>query len=436
MPDRTGKRAEFGRTAERKGNSMSSAQVKEGFNKAIIPIMAIFALGASQGGVNAGLATMGAAFPEAGPNIGYVISMVALGMIPSGIISGAVTGRFIKYRTSIIAAIVLYIVSGCWPFFMGSGESFGMLLVSRFVFGFAVGWSYPLAQALTFKTFDNENKRASILGAGMAFFNLGSLIMELAGGYLALVSWQACFLVYLIGIIPLVIVIFMLKEPERDSEQAAELAAETGGEVKTKIPPIAFLYMLMLTLIVAFAMPTILYCSFVLPDSAISGWVLSAMTLVGAVTGFTVGPVYKKLKKWTLPVAGLFLGVLYVVCALNAQPGSFNLVVYIATFLVGHWGFAIVIPATGNMITNLVPIGAATRAMGFNTAFHQAGCFLATPVATLVMGLLGAQAVTDLLLPCSIVIVVLGVLQFVLAGFTDMSKYDDGYGKVELHHDA
>ena len=74
--------------------------------------------------------------------------------------------------------------------------------------------------------------------------------------------------------------------------------------------------------------------------------------------------------------------------------------------------------------------------MGFNTAFHQAGCFLATPVATLVMGLLGAQAVTDLLLPCSIVIVVLGVLQFVLAGFTDMSKYDDGYGKVELHHDA
>ena len=33
-------------------------------------------------------------------------------------------------------------------------------------------------------------------------------------------------------------------------------------------------------------------------------------------------------------------------------------------------------------------------------------------------------------------IVVLGVLQFVLAGFTDMSKYDDGYGKVELHHDA
>ena len=161
--------------------------------------------------------------------------------------------------------------------------------------------------------------------------------------------------------------------------------------------------MLMLTLIVAFAMPTILYCSFVLPDSAISGWVLSAMTLVGTVTGFTLGPVYKKLKKWTLPVAGLFLGVLYVVCALNAQPGSFNLVVYIATFLVGHWGFAIVIPATGNMITNLVPIGAATRAMGFNTAFHQAGCFLATPVATLVMGLLGAQAVTDLLLPCSIV---------------------------------
>lgn len=68
-------------------------KAKKGIGFAMVPILSIFALGASQGGVNAGLNTMAMAFPEAGANIGYVISMVALGMIPAGILSGILTGK-------------------------------------------------------------------------------------------------------------------------------------------------------------------------------------------------------------------------------------------------------------------------------------------------------------------------------------------------------
>ena len=81
-------------------------KAKKGIGFAMVPILSIFALGASQGGVNAGLNTMAMAFPEAGANIGYVISMVALGMIPAGILSGILTGKYIKYKTTIIIAIV------------------------------------------------------------------------------------------------------------------------------------------------------------------------------------------------------------------------------------------------------------------------------------------------------------------------------------------
>ena len=407
-----------------------STQTQERLGKIMVPIMAIFALGASQGGVNAGMATMSMAFPDAGANIAYIVSIVALGMIPSGIISGAVTGKFIKYRTSIIAAIVLYVISGCWPF-IAQGTSFAALLVSRFIFGFAVGWSYPLAQALVFKSVADEHKRASWLGVGMCCFNLGSMIMEFAGGYLAVISWQACFLVYLIGIIPLVVVIFTLKEPETDAQQAEDLAKATGQAVKAKIPPITFCYMLMLTLVTGFAMPTILYCSFVIADPIVAGWILSAMTLVGAASGLTLGPVYKKLGKWTLPVSILVLGVLYVAAALLSQPGSFNLALYAVAFLVGHWGFAIIIPGTGDMVTNLTPIAAATRAMGFNTAFHQLGCFIGTPIAALVMSLVGGASVIDVLLPTAIAIVVLGVIDLILVGCTKMEKYGDAYGKID-----
>jgi len=197
--------------------------IQKGVGIAMIPILSVFAMGASQGGVNAGLATMAMNFPEAGPNIGYVISMVALGMIPAGFLSGFLTGRYIKYRTTIIVAMICYIISGCAPFLLPDTASFGTLLVFRFIFGVAVGWSYPLASALTFKLIRGEEQRATWLGVGMAFFNIGTIFMELGGGYLAMLSWKHTFLVYLIGIIPLILVITMLKEPPRISSRRRSL---------------------------------------------------------------------------------------------------------------------------------------------------------------------------------------------------------------------
>jgi MFS family permease len=392
-----------------------------------IPIMAIFALGASQGGVNAALSTMAVAFPNAGAGIAYVISIVALGMIPAGALSGFVTGRYVRYKTSIIIAIILYLISGCYPFFMDSSASWEMLLVTRFIFGCAVGWSYPQASALAFKSYHNEQKRARIIGSGMAFMNIGTLLMEFGGGYLALFSWQSAFLVYLIGIVPLLAVVFFLKEPERDIQQAEELAKATGSEVKTKITWIAWPYMIFLMLLVTFLMPTILYGSFVIEingfgDSATTGLIMSAMTVVGALSGFTLGPAYKKLGKWLLPIAAAWVGIFYIIGGYFSQPGTANFVGYLVCFLVGHWGFAIIIPGTANILTNLVPIGAATKTMGFNTAFHQLGCFLPAPIATFMMGIIGGQTPLDLLIPCSVIVVILTVLYTVLVAFTDMKK--------------
>lgn len=407
-------------------------KAQKGIGIAMIPILSIFALGASQGGVNAGMATMAMNFPDAGPNIGYVVSMVALGMIPAGILSGILTGRFIKYKTTIIIAMICYVVSGIAPFFLPDDVPFATLLVFRFIFGVAVGWSYPLASALTFKLVHNENQRATWLGVGMAFFNIGTIFMELAGGYLALVSWQHTFLVYLIGIIPLVLVATMLKEPPKDIEQEKELAAAEGTEVDTKIPAIVWPYVILLTCACALAMPTILYCSMIMAssfgaDAGQSGLLLSAMTVVGMLSGFTLGPCYKALRKWLMPVACLWLGIIFAGCAIFAPaPGEGNMILYIICFLVGHWGFAIIIPGTSNILTNLVPIGAATKTMGVFTAFHQAGCFLATPVATMMTALLGLNPMLgpamyhDLMLPCCIGVIICGALYIALAAVTKM----------------
>ncbi len=408
-------------------------KAQKGIGIAMIPILSVFALGASQGGVNAGLATMAMNFPDSGADIGYVVSMVAAGMIPAGILSGILTGRFIKYKTTIIIAMICYIISGVAPFFLPNDASFTTLLIFRFIFGVAVGWSYPLASALTFKLVHNEEQRATWLGVGMAFFNIGTIFMEAAGGYLALISWQHTFLVYLIGIIPLILVITMLKEPPKDIEQEEEAAAAAGVEVDTKIPAIVWPYVILLTCACTLALPTILFASMIMlsafgADSGVSGLLLSAMTVVGMLSGFTLGPVYKRLRKWTLPVACLWLGIIFAGCAIFAPgPGEGNMVAYVACFLLGHWGFAIIIPGTSNVLTNLVPIGAATKTMGVFTCFHQAGCFLATPVAGLLMGILGCDPMTQglvayhgLMLPASIGVIICGVLYIILASVTKM----------------
>ena len=397
---------------------------------AMIPILAILALGADQGGVNAGLNTMAMAFPEAGANIGYVISMVALGMIPAGFLSGAITGKYVKYRTTIIIAIVCYLISGCFPYFLADGSSFATLLISRFIFGVAVGWSYPLANALTFKLIEDPEQRATWLGVGFAFFNIGTIFMEFGGGYLALISWQACFLVYLIGIIPLVLVIAMLKEPASDAEQEAELAAAAGVEADTKVPPVVFAYCILLTLGVTFAMPTILFASMIAAisfglDAAAAGLILSVMTVVGMLCGFTMGPVFKLIGKWIVPVGYIWLGVFFCACGHFAATGA--LVPWLICFYVGHWGFVAIINGTGNWLTNLVPVGAATKTMGIYTAFHQGGCFLATPAANMLVGVLGlasgagAAMMVDyvgLMIPASAIVVAVGVIAAILTAVT------------------
>ena len=81
------------------------------------------------------------------------------------------------------------------------------------------------------------------------------------------------------------------------------------------------------------------------------------------------------------------------------------------------------------MVTNLTPIGAATRAMGWNTAFHQIGCFIGTPVASFTLIILKSANPIDCLLPCSIALVVLGVIECILVACTKMEKYGENYGK-------
>jgi len=57
--------------------------------------------------------------------------------------------------------------------------------------------------------------RTKVLGYQAASMGLGVLILETSGGFLACISWRAAFLIYLIGVVIFLGILFTMREPAR-----------------------------------------------------------------------------------------------------------------------------------------------------------------------------------------------------------------------------
>lgn len=376
----------------------------------IIALMSLYFFVPAQGSILAAMGAIGAAFPDVPVGtLGYLVSLVALAQIPAAIISGAIAGRYVKYRTICIVSMILFIISGCFPYFMADGSSFAVLLGSRVVFGLALGFFAPLTNALVVNLFDDEQKRAATLGFGNTMFNVGAIVGQLVGGFLCLISWQTTFLVYVMGVIALLLVVVFLKEPERK--------VDDNKKEKVKVPPIAFAYMLIFTLTLCATYPAPTYVSIIMQEAsmgnaALSGTLLSLYTVVGAVTAALFGLIYKFAKKWVLPFSTVVLAIGFALCYVSSDPSASSLPLFIVGFLVVALGITGVTVGTPMIVSTVVAAAAATAAMGFVTAFMNLGAFLATPYADVVMNATGSASPRVVLVASAIFFVVFAVILF------------------------
>lgn len=376
-----------------------------------ITLMAIYFVVPSQGAVLAALADMAVAFPDVDPSLfGYMVSIVALAQIIASIVAGAVAGKKISYKMLLVIAIALYLVAGLIPYFIPDGGSFELILVSRFVFGLGIGCFKPMADALIAACFSDEGKRAGAYGFGNAFFNIGAIVFQMAGGFLCLISWQTTFLVYLLGIIPLLCVLFAFKEPEK-----AEVSADKPKQ-KVSIPISVWALFVMFLLTQIFQYPTFVYLSqFMaeagLGDSAMAGTLLSAITLIGIVVAIFFGGIYRALKKMALPISAFCVAIgelcVYFACVNVSMP------LMIFAVLIFGAGATIMMAGLSQEVARLVNPATAAIAMGFLSAFMNVGTFAATPYTTLVSSATGGLLSTMIIGP--VAIVVIGIIFMVIA---------------------
>ena len=320
------------------------------------------------GAVAPALAAIMAAFPDVAPTTIMLIQTApyaaAIIMAP---IYGAISRR-LKKRTLALTAIAFFIVFGAAPFLFST--SIPLIIFCRVMFGVAIGTLVPMAVGLCTDFFEGK-ERATMIGLVQAVACIGGVIFQTAGGYLCLLGWQYCFLIYLISIPILIFAYISLPEPqyvENLEAEAEQKAAVAKLSFKEKFPPIVWVYYLE---VILFMITILVLVNEGWGGSVEAGYALSAHSVFGFVGGLIFAPFNRLCKKWTVAISVLLAA------------GCFALMWFADNFFMAAAGAALVgaIPsfilcATWNNISNTVAPAFATIAVSICVSAQYIGQFI------------------------------------------------------------
>lgn len=206
---------------------MEMERSKSAATRASVAATAVALVQMSHGGVTPALAVIGASFENTSEiTLALLNTMPVLTSIPATFISGKLAGRKLSFRTMMLVGLALLLAGGLSAFFC---KSIGTVLLCRAVFGMGLGISSHVASTFTLCIFSGE-KANKQLALNSLSANLGSVLFQLAGGYLRLLGWQYTFLCYLIILIPLCIVYITVKSSYEGEKTEKRPKEETVKE--------------------------------------------------------------------------------------------------------------------------------------------------------------------------------------------------------------
>lgn len=331
-----------------------------------LAVMSIFFIAMGIGTITPAIQNIAEAFSHINfSTILLVSTLPSLFLIPSTALTGVVAGNQVSYRTLLIVGILLFVAAGAAPAFM---TSFTMILVARAFFGIGLGTLAPLGNAIILSLYEGQ-ERANMLGLSGVVMNLGGIVLQLLGGYLCSFKWSYAFLAHLLGIISLVMVMFMLPEPEKKEHQAQE---------KISIPPAVYFISILFGIAMMLNYPLLVNMSTIiitdnLGDAASAGFVLSMFTVGGMIAGAIFGKVYQMATRFTI---GIGLAVTAIGAGLVNYAG--NLMVLTLGMTIVGVGFGTLMPAVMMILGNIVSPTSFAAASGVLMAFMNLGGFIST----------------------------------------------------------
>jgi len=358
-------------------------------NKTIVSfaVMSVFFIAMGIGTITPAIQNIAEAFPDiAFSTILLVSTLPSLTIIPATLFAGAVAGNKMKYRTLLLIGILLFVVAGVAPAFLGN---FTAILISRAVFGIGLGIISPLGNALILGLFEGQ-ARANMLGLSGVVMNIGGIAFQMLGAILCAINWRYAFYAHALGALSLIVVFFLLPEPEKVEQPAGGASAP-----KAKMPGSVYLISLLFGLAMMLNYPMMVNMSTIiitgnLGNAASAGAVLSMFTVGGMVAGVLFGKVYQKATRFTIPIG---LGIIAI--GMGLVNFANNLAIITAGATTVGFGFSLVMPAVMMMLGMIVPPQAFAIATAILMAVMNGFAFLSTYYVAIIGSVIGRQPIRE-----------------------------------------
>lgn len=177
-----------------------------------------------------------------GAGVGYLTAAFAMTQLIFSPFTGRAADKFGR-KIIIVIGMVIFAFS---ELLFGLGTTIEVLFISRILGGLAGAFIMPAVTAFIVDLTTDQN-RARALGYMTAALNFGFIIGPGVGGILAEVSTRLPFFVAaVLGIISAVSAIFLLTEPKRKTEVAAEKTEVKASNFRTILTPVFFIAFLVI----------------------------------------------------------------------------------------------------------------------------------------------------------------------------------------------
>jgi MFS family permease len=155
-----------------------------------------------------------------------VATVVQIGTLPaifavlSSFLVGHFSGKLIKYKTTILVSLFVFVVGGSLPVFI---PVWPVILFSRVCAGLGVGVSCTLPPVLIMKFYEDNRQQRNNIGIGSAVASVGGWIGQVAAGILVGIEWNFVFSIYWLGLLGFVLLLIGRPEPAPMEVRATEV---------------------------------------------------------------------------------------------------------------------------------------------------------------------------------------------------------------------
>lgn len=372
----------------------------------------------------------------------FANSITGVISVPVSILVGTMLHK-IGFKPAAVVGILVMSLGGAFPFLMPDITDYSYVIFSRVLVGLGLGLMFPVGNATIIALYDGE-ERSRLLGLGITIQFVFNLIYTTAAGFLTEIGWNYSFLAYLIGFVPLVVVVAWMPEAKpfvrsalakQQAARAAEgvasgfVAAAAGAAAEgsagsvaaggvsdargQRIPHAIWGYALFALAGWICVVAVQVVTSTVLDERALAGSGQAALVInccgLGTIASGLVFPRLVLLFKERLFGVSALLIVVGIVPCLLAE----SVLVYaVGVFVLGFGGSAF-FTAAQDATGNIAPTSRIPFVSGIMTSMMNLGPFIAPYVfaaSVAAMPAMGSNAIFPVLIAMGIAVAVIGLV--------------------------